>query len=102
MVYRGYFFGRGRVFTYSLDDYPELLDAHVTWAGYDGVGRLVVARSGAVERYNRSYDYMPGPESWAAVDQALRTTGLLYPTDGFSDIYPHEGTWDKILAMLRA
>jgi hypothetical protein len=51
---------------------------------------------------NRSYGYMPGPESWGAVARALRDTGIPYPTDGFSEVYPLEGTWDEILAVLRA
>jgi hypothetical protein len=51
MVYRGYYFNRGRVFTYHLEGYPGLLDEQVSWAGYDGAGRLVVARGAAVERY---------------------------------------------------
>jgi hypothetical protein len=244
LTYRGYYPNKGRVFTYSLDEYAGLLDDEVSWAGYDGEGRLVVARGGAVERYttddlkrgapsfrydladlkppppppprprqtnepepltlgpdeqgryhflgeparrreaeargghpirsqsdlqvltpvlredrtwsfekpqtyvvsaegvfvlggsinehvdaaggrpvlaageamleeqpdgtwaitalnNRSYGYMPGPESWAAVDRALQTTGIYYP-DGFAEIYPLEGTWAEILAVLRS
>lgn len=53
MVYRGYVFNQGRVFSYTLDDHPRLLDERVDWAGYDGAGRLVVARAGMVERYTR-------------------------------------------------
>jgi hypothetical protein len=180
LTYRGYFQNRGRVFTYSLDEHAGLLDEEVSWAGYDGGGRLVVARGGAVERYtrddlargalpfrydlggltppppppprprpvvqseplaelgrdaqgryhtaggqpvlaadeavleeqpdgrwaitalnNRSYDYMAGPESWPAVDAALRGTGIRYP-DGFAEVHPLEGTWAEILAVLRS
>gem|GEM_PF-1339532 len=53
LTYRGYFQNRGRVFTYSLDEHAGFLDEEVSWAGYDGEGRLVVARGGAVERYTR-------------------------------------------------
>jgi hypothetical protein len=51
MAYRGYFANRGRVFTYSLEGRPELIDEQVSWAGYDGAGRLLIARGPAVERY---------------------------------------------------
>lgn len=84
MVYRGYYFNRGRVFTYHLEGYPELVDEQVSWAGYDGEGLLVVARGGAVERYTRDdlargapsfrYDLggltpppPPPPRSWPVV-----------------------------------
>lgn len=50
---------------------------------------------------NRSYGYMPGPESWSAVDAALRGTGIRYP-DRFAEVYPLEGTWAEILAVLRS
>jgi hypothetical protein len=49
---------------------------------------------------NRSYGYMPDPTSWAAVDRALATTGVEYPRAGFSEVYPMEGTWAKVLAVL--
>lgn len=245
MVYRGYYFNRGRVYHYSLDGYPGLLDEQVLWAGYDYAGRLVLARNGIIERYtpadlargepsfrydlndltpppppprparaaevteplpergpdaqgrypylgahrqpqrdrpaaghiirsqadlqaiadmlrsdrsrafekpqtyivnqagdfvlgdyladhyelangapvlaageavleeqadgcwqilalnNRSYDYMPGPESWSAIDAALRDSDIAYPMDGFSEIYPLEDSWDELLAILR-
>lgn len=245
MVHRGYSFNRGRVFTYHLEGYPELVDEQVSWAGYDGEGRLVVARGSGVERYtaadlrrgapsfrydladlpppppppprprqtiepeapaqlgpdgqgryhflgeparrreaagpsghpirgqddlqalapilredrtwsfekpqtyvvseegvfvlggyinehvdaaggrpvlaageavleeqpdgswaitalnNRSYGYMPGPESWDAVERALRDTGIAYPA-GFSEIYPLEDSWAEVLAVLRS
>lgn len=48
---------------------------------------------------NRSYGYMPGPESWAAVQRALHATGIRYP-DGFSEVHPLDGTWAEILAIL--
>jgi hypothetical protein len=50
---------------------------------------------------NRSYGYMPDASSWVAVDQALAQTGVAYPA-GFSEIYPREGTWIEILAILRS
>lgn len=247
MFYRGYFFNRGRVYTYSLDGYPQLLNDGVDWAGYDHAGRLVVTRGGALARYtladlelgtpsfqadftdltpppapplrprppsstdeplaqlgpdeagryhylgeasnlrratsrfghpirsqadlqrltpilrddrtwgfekpqtyvvtgegvfvlggelnehvdtaggaavlaageavleqqpngtwtitalnNRSYGYMPQASSWTAVDAALRSSGITYPADGFSEIYPREGTWAEILEVLRS
>jgi hypothetical protein len=246
MFFRGYYFSRGRVYTYALDGYPSLLDEGVDWAGYDQAGRLVIARAGAIERYtladlalgtpsfradftdltpppappprpaplvvaeplpqpgpdesgryhylgepsrrreaavraghpisgqadlqaitpilredrtwafekpqtyivttdgvfvlggninehvdaaggapvlaageavleeqpggvwaitalnNRSYGYMPDAASWAAVERALRDTGIAYPTEGFSEIYPREGSWAEILAVLRS
>lgn len=247
VFYRGYYFNRGDRYEYALDGHPGLLDEQVSWAGYDGEGRLVVARGPAVERYtaadlrrgapsfrydladlrppppppprprpaaappaarlaelgpdaqgryhflgeparrlaaagrsghpirgqadlqslapvlredrtwsfekpqtyvvseegafvlggqinehvdaasgrpvlaageavlaeqpggvwvitalnNRSYGYMPGPESWAAVDRALRATGISYP-DGFAEVHPLEGTWAEVLAVLRS
>ena len=246
MFFRGYYFNRGRVYAYTLDGHPNLLDDGVDWAGYDHAGRLVVARGGAIERYtladlalgapsfradftaltppappprpavpaaapeplpqpgpdaagsynylgeparrreaagraghsirsqadlqaitpilredrtwafekpqtyivttegvfvlggyinehvdaaggapvlaageamleqqpdgtwaitalnNRSYGYMPDVSSWAAVERALRDTGIAYPPDGFSEIYPREGSWAEILAVLRS
>ena len=51
---------------------------------------------------NRSYGYMPDAASSAAVEQALRDTGIPYPHDGFTEIYPREGTWADILAILRS
>jgi hypothetical protein len=51
---------------------------------------------------NRSYGYMPDASSWTAVDGALRPTGIAYPHHGFSEIYPREGTWAEILAVLRS
>ncbi|MFP5275166.1 hypothetical protein [Coleofasciculus sp.] len=246
MFYRGYYFNRGRVYAYTLDGYPQLLDAAVEWAGWDQFGRLVVARMGGIERYslddlkrgtpsfrydlknltppprtprtssstpasskpplspgpddfgrypylgdpshlcravkmaghlihsptdlqaiapilredktwpfekpqtyivnldgvfvlggrlnehaetasgepvlaageatleeqpdgtwhitainNRSYGYMPTSASWIAVERALTGTGIPYPQDGFTEIYPHEGTWADVLAVLR-
>jgi hypothetical protein len=51
MFYRGYYFNRGRVFEYTLDGHPGLLDSSVDWAGWDHAAQLVVAREGIVERY---------------------------------------------------
>jgi len=45
---------------------------------------------------------MPDGSSWTALDQALRATGIGYPQDGFSEIYPREGSWADVLAVLRA
>lgn len=261
IFYRGYYFNRGRVFEYALDDFPALLDATVEWAGWDTAGRLVIARGGAIERLtlddlatgqpsyrldltelappprpapgqrrpsavavpdeeryatwweikdaearkrsplgpdaegryhylrgeknrrhaagrtgypirsaeelsglariladdlfrrpqiyvvdlggvfvlggeleedvavaggepvlaageaileedaagrwriaalnNRSYDYMPDASSWAAVDRALAGTGIDYPSEGFSELYPLDGTWEDVLATLQ-
>lgn len=43
---------------------------------------------------------MPGPESWPAVERALRDTGIPFP-DGFAEVYPLEGTWAETLALFR-
>jgi hypothetical protein len=51
MFYRGYYFRRGRVYEYAIEEYPGLIDPSVEWAGWDGMGRLVIARAGFVERY---------------------------------------------------
>jgi hypothetical protein len=50
---------------------------------------------------NRSYGYMPAAESWAALDAALAPTGIPYPREGWSEVYPREGTWADVLAVLR-
>jgi hypothetical protein len=50
---------------------------------------------------NRSYGYMPDATSWAAVDRALVATGIVYSREGFTEIYPSEGTWADVLAVLR-
>jgi hypothetical protein len=50
---------------------------------------------------NRSYDYMPDGASWAAVDRALAATGIDYPREGFSEVYPLDGTWEDVLKTLR-
>ena len=49
---------------------------------------------------NRSYGYMPGAESWAAVDRALSGTGVPYP-EAFTEVYPLEGSWADVLEVLR-
>lgn len=49
---------------------------------------------------NRSYGYMPGTESWSAVERALRHTGIPYP-DRFAEVYPLDGSWAEVLAVLR-
>ncbi len=51
VTYVGYYEKRGRVFHFDLPDYPELLGFGVTWATYDCLGQLIVAREGAIERY---------------------------------------------------
>lgn len=47
----GYFRKRSSVFHFDLPDKPDLLGYGVTWAAYDCLGQLVVARGGALERY---------------------------------------------------
>jgi hypothetical protein len=49
---------------------------------------------------NRSYGYMPDECSWAAVDRGLSATGVEYPRGGFTEVYPTEGTWEDVLAIL--
>jgi hypothetical protein len=61
--------------------------------GPDGVWRITALN-------NRSYGYMPAASSWAAVDRALADTGFEYPREGFSEVYPIEGSWREILAAL--
>jgi hypothetical protein len=85
------------------------INEHVDAAG----GRAVLAAGEAVLEEqpdgtwaitalnNRSYGYMPGPESWPAVERALHDTGIRY-LDGFAEVYPLEGTWAEILAVLRS
>jgi hypothetical protein len=51
--YRGHL-EHGRTFEFSLEGYPGLLDRGVDWATWDSLGQLVVARSGAVEKYRLS------------------------------------------------
>lgn len=51
--YRGYL-DHGRTFEFSLEGHPEILGQSVDWATWDSVGQLIVARSGAVEKYRLS------------------------------------------------
>lgn len=53
LFYRGFHTKHGYVYHYTLDGYAGLVDEAVEWAGYDGQGRLVLARAGVVERYTR-------------------------------------------------
>lgn len=49
MWYAGYF--GTRVFRFRLPAQPDLLDDDVSWANYDSIGQLVVARKGVVTIY---------------------------------------------------
>lgn len=49
--YRGYAGGTGRDFEWDLPEHPGLLDEHVSWAAYDALGQLIVARLGVLTRY---------------------------------------------------
>jgi len=51
--FRGFFGDRGRVFEWDLPEHPGLLDELVTWAAYDSLGQLIVARQGILYRYTR-------------------------------------------------
>jgi hypothetical protein len=84
------------------------LNEHVDVAG----GKPVLAAGEAVleeenevwhivELNNRSYGYMPDASCWQAVDKALCNTAIDYPRQGFTAIYPVEGTWADVLAILR-
>lgn len=48
--YRGY--APPRVFEWDLPDHPDILDSKVSWAAYDFLGQLLVARLGIVYRYS--------------------------------------------------
>jgi len=50
VFYRGYFVN-GRTFEFLVDEHPQILDKTIDWATWDYLGQLVVARSGAVEKY---------------------------------------------------
>jgi hypothetical protein len=54
------------------------------------------------ELNNRSYGYMPEASSWQSVDRALTSTGIEYPRGGFTEVYPHEGSWADVLTVLLA
>lgn len=49
--YRGYFSEVGRDFEWDIPELPGLLDEEVSWAVYDSLGQLIVARQGVVYRY---------------------------------------------------
>ena len=61
--------------------------------GPDGVWRISALN-------NRSYGYMPDASSWSALVRALQTTEVEYPEDGFTEVYPLEGSWADVLAVL--
>ncbi len=50
--YRGFYSDRGRVFEWDLPELPGVLDKYVSWASYDCLGQLIVARLGVVSRYS--------------------------------------------------
>ncbi|HEY9612193.1 hypothetical protein [Allocoleopsis sp.] len=50
MHYRGYL-QHGYTFEFSLDEYPDLLDATVDWATWDFLGNLVLAQQGKLYKY---------------------------------------------------
>jgi hypothetical protein len=49
----------GTSFVFDLPDYPNLLDHQVTWATYDSLGQLLIAREGVLYRY-RLKDFETG------------------------------------------
>ncbi|MFQ5502964.1 MAG: hypothetical protein ACE5EQ_11805 [Phycisphaerae bacterium] len=51
MFYQGYSSGRGHTFEFTMQGYPDLLDASVEWATWDAMGQLIVARAGVVHRF---------------------------------------------------
>jgi len=54
VAYRGFTSDRGRVFEFRLVEYPAILDDSVTWAAWDSLGSLLVARGGAIERWEQA------------------------------------------------
>ncbi len=50
-TYIGEYVSSGRVVFFDLPEFPDLLGFGVTWATYDCLGQLIVARLGALERY---------------------------------------------------
>ncbi|OQZ02880.1 MAG: hypothetical protein B6D36_13155 [Planctomycetes bacterium UTPLA1] len=51
MGYLGYHDSRGRIYSFSLDQYPGLIQKDAMWACWDAIGQLIVSRPGIVERY---------------------------------------------------
>jgi hypothetical protein len=49
--YRGYRSGRRSIFEWDLPEHPGLLDAKVSWATFDALGQLIVARLGVLYKY---------------------------------------------------
>jgi hypothetical protein len=49
--FEGYFDKRGRKFAFSLVEYPGLLVETTSWATWDCLGQLLVARDGCIERW---------------------------------------------------
>ena len=49
--YRGYSSGRGRIFEWDLPEHPGLIDEKVSWATFDSLGQLIVARLGVLFKY---------------------------------------------------
>jgi hypothetical protein len=85
-----------------LADHAELASGAPVLAAGEAVLEEQADRSWQIVALNnRSYDYMPGPESWPNLDAALRDSGIAYPSEGFSEVYPLEGSWDEFLAILR-
>lgn len=58
--YRGY--RQGRIFEWDLPELPGVLDPQVSWAVYDSLGQLIVARRGVLYRYTLS-DLLAGKPS---------------------------------------
>jgi hypothetical protein len=51
MFYRGYGGKKGYIYEFRVDDRLKLLETGVTWATWDCLGQLLVARQGRIERY---------------------------------------------------
>lgn len=58
--YRGY--RQGMIFEWDLPELPGVLDPQVSWAVYDSLGQLIVARRGVLYRYTLS-DLLAGKPS---------------------------------------
>ena len=115
--YRGYFSDRGRVFEWDLPEHPDLLDKHVSWATYDSLGQLVVARLGVVYRYSLSALLAHKPSAVFDLESLQRperrekqevvlppieiVTGDMTELDVRTIIMPHsESTWVRELRDL--
>lgn len=59
--YRGY--RQGRIFEWDLPELPGVLDPQVSWAVYDSLGQLIVARRGVLYRYTLSDLWAGKPSS---------------------------------------